>query len=271
MKSNLITAGLLAAALSALTATANTIPVTVLCPNGNSAAGIQVCATRSDGLGPFCATTDGSGLALLTVPSADHYTFCVDLTTLPKNAVLVGSACQDVLTLDPGPNPTLEFVLGGDFCTPPSGGFCWMTGGGTIGKKQQPDFSYGGVVYPGCSPKAADGGNWNVIDHNSGIHFQGQHIVVDDCMGGPTRSPKVTVNIIDFHGDGIVTGVAGNPLAQIPVTFVGRAVDNHDGGAGSDLLFISVSGGYLQIGNSAVDPAVVSTGNIQIQQTSCGN
>jgi len=49
MKSKLITAGLLAAALSALTASANTIPVTVLCPSGNSAAGIQVCATRSDG------------------------------------------------------------------------------------------------------------------------------------------------------------------------------------------------------------------------------
>src|SRR5947209_17964847 len=98
MKSKLITAGLLAAALSALTASANVIPVTVLCPSDNSGAGIQVCATRSDGHGPICATTDSSGLAILTVPSAEHYTFCLDITTQPQNAVLRDSAGQDLLT-----------------------------------------------------------------------------------------------------------------------------------------------------------------------------
>jgi len=150
-----------------------------------------------------------------------------------------------------------------------------MTGGGQVGKTATGagNFSYGGVVYPGCSPKAAGGGNWNVIDHVTGLHFQGQNIVVDSCSGIPTKSPKVNVNIIDFHGTGILSGIAGNPDATIPVTFVGRAVDNSDGGAGSDLLYVKVSDAanvtVLQVGNSAADPAVISVGNIQIHTTGC--
>ena len=61
------------------------------------------------------------------------------------------------------------------------------------------------------------------------------------------------------------------PLGN-PVTFVGRAIDNHDGGAGNDKLFISVSDGsniVMQIGNSAADPATIATGNLQIHTTSC--
>src|SRR6185369_17871902 len=116
-------------------------------------------------------------------------------------------------------------------------------------------------------PKAADGGNWNVIDHSNGLHFQGQSIIVDSCSGVSTRSPRVNVNIIDFHGDGILNGIAGNPDATIPVTFVGRAVDNKESGSGSDMLFLSVSDGsstVMQVGNSTADPAVISTGNLQI-------
>ena len=100
-----------------------------------------------------------------------------------------------------------------------------------------PDYSYGGVVYPGCSSTSAGGGNWNVVDH-TGVHFQGQNIVVNDCFGAATKSPKVTVRVIDFSGTGTITGIAGNPLATIPVTFVGRAIDNHDGGAGSDQIYL---------------------------------
>jgi hypothetical protein len=123
-----------------------------------------------------------------------------------------------------------------------------------------------------AAPKAAGGGNWNVIDHATGLHFQGQTIIVDDCSGVPTSSPKVNVNVIDFHGVGILSGIGGNPDATIAVSFVGRAVDNHDGGAGADLLFISVSDGFntvLQVGNSAQDPAVIATGNLQIHTTGC--
>jgi hypothetical protein len=59
------------------------------------------------------------------------------------------------------------------------------TGGGTVDKtKNVPNYSFGGVVYPGCSPKAADGGNWNVVDHYTGL----QHIIVDSCSGVPAAS-----------------------------------------------------------------------------------
>jgi hypothetical protein len=112
-----------------------------------------------------------------------------------------------------------------------------LTGGGTIGKSQgQPIYSFGGVVYPGCSPNAADGGNWNVIDHTTGLHFKGEQIIVDGCSGVPTSSPPVNVNVIDFHGVGVVDGVG-------PVTFVGRAIDNSESGGGSDMLFLIVSNG----------------------------
>src|SRR5258705_9449528 len=104
----------------------------------------------------------------------------------------------------------------------------------TQGKTQGAgNYSFGGVVYPGCSPKAAAGGNWNVVDHFTGLHFQGQHIIVDSCSGVPTSSPKVTVNAIDFHGEGEIMANGGDGKVKIPVTFVGRAVDTKEGGAGA--------------------------------------
>jgi hypothetical protein len=269
MKIRMILAGLVAASLAGLTASACLVQIRVACPNDTTASGIKVCIA-----GVGCATTDNLGIASILVPTFDTYTVCVDQSTLPAGATLSPS-CQKIKVVDLAP-PVLNFVLGGDFCTPPPvPGPCWMTGGGTVGKTQgQPNYSYGGVVYPGCSPNAADGGNWNVVDHATGLHFQGQHIIVDSCSGPPTPSPKVTVRIIDFHGTGIIGGIGGNPDATVAVSFVGRAIDNHDGGAGADQLFITVTDGVstlLQIGTSAASPATISTGNIQIHQSSCAN
>jgi hypothetical protein len=275
MKTKLVIAGLMSAALSAMVANACHIFVTVSCPNGNSAAGVHVCATSTTigGQTPTCGVTDNTGFVDLFTPGPDTYMVCVDTTTLPGNATLA-NPCQTITCADPG--VSLTFDLSGDFCTPPPPTtLCWLTGGGTIGTGKTPTYSYGGVVYPGCSPSAADGGNWNVIDHATGVHFQGQHIVVDGCSGVSDRSPKVSVNIIDFHGDGRLMGVAGNPQGTIPVTFVGRAIDKGEPGHGKDQLYIQVvdpstSTVVLQIGNSATDPATVSTGNLQIHTTSCG-
>jgi hypothetical protein len=81
------------------------------------------------------------------------------------------------------------------------------------------------------------------------------------------------VNVIDFYGTGIISGIGGNPDAKAPVSFVGRAVDNHDGGAGADLLYIQVTDAsnttVLQVGTSADSPAVISVGNLQIHTTGC--
>ena len=270
-----VIAALIAATLSIVAAHANTcLSVRIACPSDLApspvkvrvyASGVEVTANWTDNLGvvSFCGLTLGT-----------TYTFCVDESTLPEGATLK-KPCQTVTLLTMA-DPVVEFVLSGPFCgeTPPPGE-CWLTGGGTVNKsKGVPNYSYGGVVYPGCSPFAAGGGNWNVVDHNTGLHFQGQNIIVDQCSGISTRSPRVNVNIIDFHGTGIIEGIAGNPEAQIAVTFVGRAIDNLESGGGADKLFISVSDGstiVLQIGNSAADPATISTGNLQIHTSSCNN
>ena len=271
MKLKMIVSGLLAVALSGLSAKACWIQIRVACPNDRSAAGVEICV---DGSEEGCAVTDDQGVALLHVPVLGTYTATVTESTLPPDAIL--SPLKQTIKVVTDSTTYAEFILGGDFCsTPPPPGPCWLTGGGTIGRnKGAPNFSFGGVVYPGCSPKAADGGNWNVIDHATGLHFQGQHIVVDSCSGIATKSPKVKVNIIDFHGEGILDGIGGNPDAKIAVTFVGRAVDNLESGGGSDTLFLSVSDGstiVLQVGNSAADPAVIATGNLQIHTTGCNN
>jgi hypothetical protein len=260
--------GALAAALSVLTANACLVQVRIACPDDTAASGVRVCIAGSI---TGCAFTDNLGLVSLQVPAVGNYTVCVDESTLPAGATLGGN-CKNIKVVTED-TTYVDITIGGDFCknTPPPGP-CWLTGGGTIGKGKTPDFTYGGVVYPGCSPKAAEGGNWNVVAHNLGLHFQGQAIVVDSCSGVATSSPKVTVNVIDFHGTGILSGIGGNPADTVPVTFVARAIDNADGGAGSDQLYLNVMVGattVMQIGTSAASPATISTGNLQIHQTSC--
>lgn len=260
--------GALAAALSVLTADACLVQVRIACPNDTAASGVRVCIAGSI---TGCAFTDSLGVVSLQVPAVGNYTVCVDESTLPAGATL-GANCKNIKVLTED-TTYVAITIGGDFCsTPPPPGPCWLTGGGTLGKGKTPDYSFGGVVYPGCSPKAAEGGNWNVVAHNLGLHFQGQAIVVDSCSGVPTSSPKVTVNVIDFHGTGILSGIGGNPADTIPVAFVARAIDNADGGAGSDQLYLNVMVGattVMQIGTSAASPATISTGNLQIHQTSC--
>jgi hypothetical protein len=264
----MILSGLIAAGLSSLTANACLVQVRVACAGDRAAEGVNVTI---EGVGSN--TTDDLGIASINVPAFDTYTICIDPTTLPAGATL-SPTCQKVKIVDDAP-PVVNFVIGGSFCnTAPPPGPCWLTGGGTVAKgKGTPAYSFGGVVYPGCSPNAADGGNWNVVDHSTGLHFQGQAIIVDNCSGVSTKSPKVNVNIIDFHGTGIVSGIGGNPSATIPVTFAGRAIDNLESGGGSDMLYITVldstSTVVMQIGTSAANPAVISTGNLQIHTTSC--
>ncbi len=260
--------GILALTLSSLTADACRLPIRLACPNDSAVSGVRVYI---EGVGE--GVTDGLGLVEIETPwLGSTYTVCVDATTLPAGVTL-SKLCQDVKVLNDAP-PVVEFTVRGSFCdTPPPPGDCWLTGGGTIGRTRGvADYSFGGVVYPGCSPKAAGGGNLNVVAHSTGLHFQGQQIIVDSCSGVSTRSPRVNVNIIDFHGTGIIGGIAGNPTATTAVSFVGRAVDNLESGGGSDLLYLRVtdgSGTVLQVGNSTADPAVISTGNLQIHTTSC--
>jgi hypothetical protein len=124
----------------------------------------------------------------------------------------------------------------------------------------------------GCSPTAAGGGNLNIKNHITGLHFKGTDFVVDDCRGVSTRSPKVTVNIIDWHGTGYVSG--DDESKKTPVTFVGTFRDSHDSGRGADGLYILVtdlSGNTVfQIGGGPDDLDLLTTGNVKIRQSSCG-
>ena len=256
-----------ALAISSLAANACVVSIRVACPSDSAAAGISVCIP-----GVGCGITDDLGITSINVPAFGSYNVCVDTTTLPAGATLK-SACQKVNVSDPAP-PMVSFTLGGTICsTNPPQGPCWLTGGGTIGKvKGNPQYTFGGVIYPGCSPSAAGGGNWNVVAHDAGIHFKGLTAIVDNCSGVNTRSPRVNVNIIDFHGDGIINGLDDNAADNVPVTFIGRATDNLESGGGSDTFYLAVYSGstlVLQIGNSPTDPALITTGNLQIHTTSC--
>jgi hypothetical protein len=260
---------LLAAALSAMTASAH-ILVTVLCPDsGKSAAGIMVCATLStDSSVQICGDTDSNGFVGLIPHILGTYHVCV-VSGLPVGAIL-SQPCQDIDW--EAVDVPVEFDLSGPFCTGvPSA--CWETGGGTLDKvKGKPVWTFGGVIYPGCSPTAAGGGNLNIVNHVTGLHFKGTQFVVDDCRGVPTKSPKVTVNIIDWHGIGYVSG--DDESKKTPVTFVGTFRDAHESGAKADGLYIKVvdlSGNLVfQIGGGPVDLDLLTTGNVQIHQSSCG-
>jgi hypothetical protein len=262
--------GLLAMALSGLSASACFVQVYIACPTGTTAEGIKVCTVDANGT-PVCAETDAFGIAVLDVQAPGTFNICVDEGTLPLGATIKNS-CKTAKVLDFGDTTFVDFSLDGPFCQPEEEGLCWMTGGGTIGRGKRPTYSYGGVVYPGCSSKAAGGGNWNVVDHDNGLHFQGKEITVDHCQGVPTRSPRVTLNEILFFGTGTIGGVGGNPLDREDVTFEAHVIDNKDGGAGSDKLYLQVknAGGIvvLQIG-TADNLQVVTTGNLQIHQSSC--
>jgi hypothetical protein len=204
------------------------------------------------------------------VPStAGTYHVCVDTTTLPAGATL-SQPCQDV-DFEFVDIP-LTFDLSGTFCTGVSVA-CWETGGGTLDKVNgKPLWTFGGVIYPGCSSVAAGGGNLNIVNHVTGLHFKGTDFVVDRCRGVATKSPKVTVNIIDWHGTGYVSG--DDESKKTPVSFMGTFRDAKESGANADGLFIVVVDGsgnpVFQIGGGPDDLDLLTTGNVQIHQSSCG-
>ncbi len=275
MKFKLLICGALALGLSAMTAGAWNVFGVVSCPNGTTAAGIVV---GINGVGS--TTTDGNGAYSLDLPeTATTYSICVDASSLPAGATVGG--CKD-FSVDANVSIVeVDFTLGGSFCTPPPpSGPCWLTGGGTIGKtKGVPDYNFGGVVNPGCSPTSAGGGNWNVVDHLHNLHFKGLEISVIACSGGPDKAPPVKVNTIDFQGTGTLKGIAGNGMSETAVCFLGHAEDHGEPGGGKDRLYLNVydcssGASLLLISSDAGDPldvapVAISTGNLQIHTTGC--
>ena len=198
-------------------------------------------------------------------------------------------------------------------CTPVVGK-CWLTGGGVkfepiLGMRMAtankgnngPVISMGGNVNPGCSPTAGDGGNWNIIDHQAKLHFQGRHIEVVECGNIPesirppgSDSPKTPFNYIEFKGTGILKGIGGNKAPAVDVCFYARAEDRNEPGSKEtlgpaliDRFWIRVddcSGNELyRFGNDVPNPdticgddaytctdtMAITGGNLQLHISSC--
>lgn len=120
-------------AISALTAQACLIKGYVSCPNGISAAGIEITLTRTsdDGLGidVTWAYTDATGYFEVPVGVAYKFTNCVTVSTLPAGLAVVGDVCKIVDVTDIGEGVVYEvnWELAGPACEE---GCARVTGGG---------------------------------------------------------------------------------------------------------------------------------------------
>jgi hypothetical protein len=170
---------------------------------------------------------------------------------------------------------------------------CWLTGGGSKPSASGPQTNWGGNVNPGCNPESGEGGQWNHLDHDRGLRFQGRAIEVVRCgnvAGIPpgSTSPATPFNYIEFRGSGTLKGIKGNKANYGTVYFFAHCEDRNEPGSrgmrdgdGKDRYFLHVfanpanpSGSTLLLvdvdGNPAtVDPITIGTGNLQIHVSSC--
>ena len=202
-------------------------------------------------------------------------------------------------------------VTGIDFvyCTPPPPpppppppSLCWMTGGGVKFERHGdiwsaemgrggPKDSVGGVVAPSCSPFPSNGGQWNHVAHSLKTHVQGFDIEVIRCgnvegIEPGTESPVCEVNFIEFQGTGRASGIGGNKMETIDISFFGRVEDRNEPGneqsatSGDDidryfLRVVDSEGGLVLlvdedgVDDGSVDPLTITGGNFQIHCTSC--
>lgn len=185
----------------------------------------------------------------------------------------------------------------------PCGGVCWLTGGGVKFEpildarvaEGGPSDSLGGNVYPGCSPTAGDGGQWNHVAHSLKLHFQGTAIQVVHCgnvdgIEPGSESPKTPFNFIEFVGTGRVKGIKGNKVDYPTVYFFARCEDHNEPGSKGakdgvlvDTYYLHVYtdladpiGSTIMLFGETTDPSVVAPrlitgGNLQIHISSCDN
>jgi hypothetical protein len=245
-----------------------------------------VVVTNTSGTFSNSSWTTAEGFFIMNIPDVtDHYVDFVVSATLPAGTTFVPLPNSFTATSEIVTN---NFLIENPGCvTGPGGGggggetnssSCWLTGGGTIKNgKGKPIFTFGGVINPGCNPQAAGGGNWNVIDHTSNLHFKGLDIQVLNCgnVSGVTgsSSPKTQFSFIDFEGVGTLKGIAKNKTDYGLIHFTGRAEDLGEPGKNIDRLYLRVfdgSGNTLLLisGNVSnpleVSPLLVSTGNLQM-------
>jgi len=230
----------------------------------------------------------------------DTYRQTLDPATLPSDyQYLIPTSGEFVVDL-PGSGTLVErnWLIGSANCQL---GKCWLTGGGAklepiVGLKlatRGKQYSFGGNVFPGCSPTAGDGGQWNNIDHINNLHFQGWNVRIVACGNVPgippgSESPVTPYNYIEFQGTGTLKGIAGNKANYGTVYYFARCEDRNEPGSsgardgalidryylhvfsdptnpvGSTLVLIDIDGNP-----ATVDPIPITDGNLQLHISSC--
>ncbi|HXI70964.1 MAG TPA: hypothetical protein VNN22_11475 [Verrucomicrobiae bacterium] len=88
---------------------------TVLCPNAGAFSGATISVTGTnvcEGAFSGSATTDATGHYLLVLPEcAGSYTACLDATTLPGDATIVGAACQNFSVISGNNEVTVNWTV----------------------------------------------------------------------------------------------------------------------------------------------------------------
>jgi hypothetical protein len=296
-------------ALSTATTLACHLKGKVACPNNIVAAGVTINVVLVGGGFTGSGVTDAEGNYAIELPDVGSYKATLDESTLPEGAELKGdNEVNFAIRVNPS-DAFVDWVIGGPFC----GTGCWLTGGGAMidpllgipvatqgGSKVKPLHSFGGNVYPGCSPTAGDGGNWNHVARGSiKLHFQGREIQVvtcgnvgEDIIPDGSTSPVTPFNYIEFKGTGRLNGIAGNHLKDLgPVTFYARCEDHNEPGSRGAKAGALIDRYYLQVkdtaGNvvlqvgtgdpatdtteSTIETEAITDGNLQLHISSCDN
>jgi len=254
--------------------------------------------------GTTTTTTSSDGYYEFVFPAGvASYTVEIDPATLPADASII-LPLSNIVSFDGITGiRELNWLISSQTC---QAGACLLTAGGVkfdtiLGIKAAeygPKFSFGGNTFPGCSPTAGDGGQWNFVDHGQKIHFQGwviDRVRCGNVVGIPpgSTSPPTPFNFIEFSGWGTIKGIAGNKGPFAPqYYFVVRAEDRNepgnekallpDGGDMIDRLFLRVytstidpiaSTTYMigtNVDSSLIGlPVTITGGNIQIHISSC--
>jgi hypothetical protein len=264
-------------------------------------AGVVVTLTSQTTQLEYTGTTGTNGFYCVKVPyHYDTYVATLDENTIPAGAKVIWPTCDYAKGALWGCDSVcLNWLLD---CHKEDELHCWLTGGGvkfhelangTVARGG-PEHSMGGNIAPSCSLKPGDGGNWNHIAHDEGLHFQGKVVTKVVCgnVGGDvpdgSESPKTGVNFIKAWGRGTLKGIKGNKTNYDEVHFFLYCEDlNEPGSHGAkdgelvDRYFLRV---YTDLANpvdstvllvdvdgdkTTFDPITITGGNLQIHASSC--
>jgi hypothetical protein len=245
-------------------------------------------------------TTDATGYYSIMLPPAPS---TIEATVDPMGGTVITppGGFYVFTTSESELEVVRDFVIDSPKCQEEIIGACWLTAGGAkfssitggnVGENG-PRHSWGGNVYPGCSPTAGEGGQWNHVNHADKLHFQSFSAQVIRCGnvdGIPpgSTSPATPFNFIEWEGAGRVKGIKGNDASFDPAYCFVRNEDRNEPGSNGqrdgnfkDRYFIHVYtdpsdplGSTVFVLDtdsdaSTVDPVTITDGNMQIHISSC--